>query len=67
MYDRNPYVQQTLLEAMVDTCGDVSVESIQGFLRHTRAFFPCCLARANIMCDVDEMALRRDDENADAE
>jgi hypothetical protein len=46
------------------------LESIQGFLRHTRAFFPCCLARANIMCDFDEILwpdpdLRWDDENAD--
>jgi hypothetical protein len=30
MYDRNPYAQQNLLKAMV-VCGDVSVESIQGF------------------------------------
>ncbi len=38
VYDHNPYLQQNLLEAMLDPCGDVSVESIQGYIRHTRAF-----------------------------
>lgn len=47
VYYRNPDTQQNLLEAMVDT--------IQGFLRHTTAFFPHCLARANIMCHVDDL------------
>ncbi|XP_030628269.1 cartilage acidic protein 1 [Chanos chanos] len=46
-YDRNPYAQRNLLEAMVDASGDVSVESIQSFLRHTRAFFPRYLAGAD--------------------
>jgi len=54
VYDRNPYVQIDLLQAMEEACGDIAVESCQGWLRHSRAFFPRCLARENIACDVDE-------------
>ncbi len=46
-------------------CGDVLVEAFEGWIRHARAFFPRCLARDNIACDVDEVlwpdpARRRD-------
>ncbi|XP_051505235.1 uncharacterized protein LOC127412695 isoform X2 [Myxocyprinus asiaticus] len=54
VYDRNPYVQNNLLQAMEEACGDIAVESCQGCLRHSRAFFPRCLARENIVSNVDE-------------
>lgn len=51
--------------SMVDSCGDV--ESIQGWMRCTRMFFPHCLARAT-KCNVDEILWPgRDDENAAGE
>ncbi len=54
VYDRNPYEQANLLQAMEESCGDIAIESIQGWIRHSRAYFPRCLARENIYCDVDE-------------
>jgi len=38
VYDRNPYVQIDLLQAMEEACGDIAVESCQGWLRPSRAF-----------------------------
>ena len=44
-----------LLQAMEEACGDIEVRSIQGWIQHARQYFPCCLAREEIACDVDEM------------
>ena len=55
MYDRQPYTRVNLLQAMDLACGDIGEESCQGWIRHTRAFFPRCLRRDNIACDVDEV------------
>ena len=38
-------------------CVDISVEAFQRWIRHSRVFFPLCLARDNIACDVDEVML----------
>ncbi|XP_049908273.1 uncharacterized protein LOC126395121 [Epinephelus moara] len=54
VYERNPQTQVPLVQAMEEACGDVSLESIQGFMRHSRRFFQRCLDRENIACDVDE-------------
>ena len=67
VYDHNPYTQENLIQAMTGACGDISVESCQGWIRHAKGFFPRCLARENIACDVDEVlwphpAERRDPE-----
>lgn len=45
----------TLLEAMQQVCDDITVESCQGWVWHNRGFFPCCLARENIACGVEEV------------
>lgn len=37
-----------LLEAMELACDDTGEEMCQGWIRHTRVFFPRFLARANI-------------------
>ena len=37
-----------------DACADVSSESCQGFMRHSRRFFQRCLDREDIAVDVDE-------------
>ncbi|XP_046698560.1 uncharacterized protein LOC124381187 [Silurus meridionalis] len=55
VYDRQPYTREDLLRAMELACVDIPVEAFQGWIRHSRAFFPRCLARDNIACDVDEV------------
>lgn len=55
VYDRQPYVRMPLLQAMEEACDDIDVGAIQGWIRHSRRFFPRCLAREDIACDVDEV------------
>lgn len=55
VYDRQPYTRENLLRAMELACVDIPVEAFQGWIHHSRAFFPRCLARDNIACDVDEV------------
>ncbi|XP_039472699.1 uncharacterized protein LOC120441495 [Oreochromis aureus] len=55
VYDRQPYTTENLLRAMELACVDIPAEAFQGWIRHSRAFFPRCLARDNIACDVDEV------------
>ncbi|CAM4573550.1 unnamed protein product [Leuciscus chuanchicus] len=55
VYDRQPYTTENLLRAMELACVDIPVEAFQEWFRHSRAFFPRCLARDNIACDVDEV------------
>ncbi|KAJ8369545.1 hypothetical protein SKAU_G00095730 [Synaphobranchus kaupii] len=67
VYDCKPQDRIPLLQAMEEACGDIPAESCQGWLRHARKYFPCCIARENIFCDVDknlwpDEALRRDPE-----
>lgn len=40
----------------IHACIDIDTASIQGWMCHTRRFFPWCLARENIACDVDEVS-----------
>ncbi|KAI7809003.1 hypothetical protein IRJ41_024945 [Triplophysa rosa] len=66
VYDRQPYARMALLQAMEDACGDIEVASVQGWIRHARRYFPRCLARESVSCDVDEVlwpdpARRRDE------
>ena len=37
------------------TLSNIEVRSIQGCIRHARGYFPRCLAREDIACDVDEV------------
>ncbi|KAL0168596.1 hypothetical protein M9458_036818, partial [Cirrhinus mrigala] len=55
VYDRNPYAQENLIQSMDAACDDIGVEVIQGWIRHAKGFFPRCLARDRIACDVDEV------------
>ncbi len=55
VYDRQPYTRENLLSAMELACVDIPMEAFQGWIHHSRAFFPRCLARDNIACDVDEV------------
>ncbi|XP_015807069.2 insertion element IS630 uncharacterized 39 kDa protein-like [Nothobranchius furzeri] len=54
VYDRQPQTRIPLLQAMEDACGDIAADSFHGRNRHARRYFPRCLARDNIACDVDE-------------
>ena len=36
-------------------CGDLAVDAFHGWIRYARRYFPRCLARENIACDVDEV------------
>lgn len=55
VYGRQPYTRVNLLQAMGLACGDIGVEACQARIRHARVFFPRCLARQNVACDVDEV------------
>ncbi len=55
VYDRNPYAQENLIQSMDAACDNIGVEAIQGWIRHAKGFFPHCLARDRIACDVDEV------------
>lgn len=66
VYDLQPYVRIPLIQAMEEACDQIVAGSVQGWIRHSRRFFPRCLAREDIACDVDEVlwpdpARRRDD------
>lgn len=50
----SPHNQLSLLDAMNAGCGDISPEACQGWIRHSRRFYPRCLAREDIRCDVEE-------------
>lgn len=52
--DRQPFVRMPLVQAMEEACYEINVGAIQGWIRHSRRFFPRCLAREDIACDVDE-------------
>ncbi|XP_016112695.1 uncharacterized protein [Sinocyclocheilus grahami] len=54
VYDRQPFVRMPLVQAMEEACDEIDVGAIQGSIRHSRRFFPRCLAREDIACDVDE-------------
>ncbi len=65
IYDLQPYVQMPLIQAMEEACDQIEAASKQGCIRHSKRFFPRCLANENIACDVDEalwpdQARRRD-------
>ncbi len=42
-------------KAVEDACGNIEVASVQGWIRHDRRYFPRCLARENVSCDVDKV------------
>ncbi|XP_047676533.1 uncharacterized protein LOC113637723 [Tachysurus fulvidraco] len=56
VYDWQPFVCMPLVQAMEEACDEIDVGAIQGWIRHSRHFFPRCLAREDIACDVDVVA-----------
>ncbi|XP_026213312.1 uncharacterized protein LOC113160317 isoform X1 [Anabas testudineus] len=54
VYDRQPHTQMTLLAAMDAACDDITADACRGWIRHSKRFFPRCIAREDIRCDVDE-------------
>ena len=56
----------SLIQAMEEACDQIDAVAVQGWIWHSRRFFPRCLANDDIACDVDEIlwpdpARRRDD------
>lgn len=66
VYDRRPYEQATLLQAMDEACNDITAQQCQGWIRHSRRFYQRCLANEDIRCDVDEMLWPNAAERQDA-
>ena len=65
VYDLRLQAEVPLIQAMEEACDQMEVVAMQGWIRHSRRFFPRCLANDNIACDVDEIlwpdpARRRD-------
>ena len=54
MYEHWAQDQRSLLHAMDAACDDITGDQCRGWLRHACCFFPHCMARENIHCDVDE-------------
>ncbi len=55
VYERQPHTLMTLLAAMDVACEeDITVDACRGWIRHSKISFPCCLAKEDICCDVDE-------------
>lgn len=54
-YDQHPQTRIPLLQAMKDACGDIAADAFHGWIRHAGQYFPCCLAKENIACDVNEV------------
>lgn len=54
VYDHQPHTQMNLLTAMDAACEDITADACRGWIRHARRFFPRCIAREDILCDVDE-------------
>uniref|UniRef100_A0A1A7W7E2 Tc1-like transposase DDE domain-containing protein n=2 Tax=Iconisemion striatum TaxID=60296 RepID=A0A1A7W7E2_9TELE len=66
VYERNPQSQAPLLQAMEEGCGDVAIETCQGFMRHSRRYFQRCLDQEDIACDYDEALWPDRDQRHDA-
>lgn len=55
VYDHDARDQASLFEAMSEACSAVRTESFRGWMRHSRQYFPRCIAKEDIIADVDEM------------
>lgn len=67
VYDLHPLAWVALIQAMEEACDQIEATAIQGWIRHSRRFFPRCLGNEDIACDVDEIlwpdpARRRDEQ-----
>ncbi|KAL7830863.1 hypothetical protein SRHO_G00303650 [Serrasalmus rhombeus] len=54
VYNRQPHTQMTLLAAMDAACDDIPADACRGWIRPSKRFFPRCITREDIRCDVDE-------------
>lgn len=54
VYDRQPHTQMTLLAAMDAACHDITADACRVLIRHSKRFFPRCIAREDVCCDVDD-------------
>ncbi|XP_062869513.1 uncharacterized protein LOC134331906 isoform X2 [Trichomycterus rosablanca] len=66
VYDRLPHQRIPLLQAMEEACGNIDEGACQGWIHHSRRYFPSCLAKEDIACDVDELLWPDPDRRQDA-
>nr|XP_014267448.3 uncharacterized protein LOC106676077 [Maylandia zebra] len=57
VYDHQPHDQMSLLEAMDAGSRDITVDDCQGWIRHTRRFYPRCIDLADIRCSMVRVLL----------
>ena len=55
MYEGQPHAHMPLLQAIEEAHRVIEVGSVQGWIRYARRYFPRCLARDDIACDVNEV------------
>lgn len=65
VHDRQPNDLVSLLQAMM--CDDIHADASQEGIHHARPFSPRCLARENIVADVDEVSCPDQNMRQDAE
>ena len=65
MDDHHPHDQMSLLDVMDAGCRDFLAEDCQGWIRHAKHFYPSCIARDDIRCDVDENMWPNADDHID--
>lgn len=59
MYEHQAQDQRCLLHAMDAVCENTTGDQCTvGNGRHARCFFPCCIVRENICCDVKVLAVK---------
>ncbi|XP_051575674.1 uncharacterized protein LOC127453390 [Myxocyprinus asiaticus] len=65
VFDHRLQDQMSLLDPVDAACQDITAEHCQGWIRHGKRFFPRCLAREDIRCDVDENMWPNAEDRAD--
>ncbi|XP_060758415.1 uncharacterized protein LOC132869078 [Neoarius graeffei] len=65
VYDHRPHDQMTLLDGMDAGCRDITAEDCQGWIRHSKRFYPRCIGLEDIRCDVDENMWPNPDDRRD--
>lgn len=52
--DHQPHTQTILLATTDAACEAITADACRDWIRHSKRFFPDCIAKADICCDMDE-------------
>lgn len=55
VYDFWPRAQMPLLQAMEEACYKIDASAVWGWICHSRHFFPRCLDKEDITCNINEI------------